>query len=206
MEDTAKHPTVFDTDQQHLGDVYAKALLGFAENSGDSETLLGELEQVVSLMDELPKLRSVLESLRVPHEEKGKLLQTAFADKLNKDLLNFLKIVSRRGRFDCLGAIAGSARRMHDEMAGRVVALVTTAEAIDEATRDRVAEQLAQKLGKQVEIQSEVDPSIIGGMVVRVGDTVFDGSVVNQLGRIRTQAIKRASDAIRNSIDNFITN
>ena len=92
---------------------------------------------------------------------------------------------------------------MHDEMAGRVEATVTTAETIDDDVKNKISEQLAKALGKKVHMTALVDPNIIGGMVVRVGDTVYDGSVVSQLSQVRSQALKRATDAIRSSIDKF---
>ena len=60
-------------------------------------------------------------------------------------------------------------------------------------------------LGKTVSLQASIDPEIIGGMVVRIGDTVYDGSVVNQLAQIRARAVKQVADSIREKIDRFVT-
>jgi F-type H+-transporting ATPase subunit delta len=116
-----------------------------------------------------------------------------------------LKVVGSKGRFDCLGAIAASARAMQDELSGRVQAVLTSASEVDQEVQDKIAQQLSTALGKTVNLQSSVDPDIIGGMVVRIGDTVYDGSVMNQLAQIRTKAIKQVSDAIREKIDRFAT-
>ena len=202
-EESAKHATVFDTEQQQLGDIYAKALLGMSEKTGQTDRIISELTNVVGLLDKLPKLRSVLESPRIGFQEKEKLLDKSLAGKVSKEMLNFLKIVGAKGRFDCLPAISESAQRMHDELANRVRANIITAKAIDDQTRDQVAKRLADVLGKKVEVTTRVDPSIIGGMVVRVDDTVYDGSVVNQLSQFRSQAMKRAGDAIRSSFEKF---
>jgi F-type H+-transporting ATPase subunit delta len=205
MEEMPKHPTVFDTDQQQLGDIYAKALIGFGQKAGDLGGLLGELDDVTDALDGVPKLQVALESPRISVADKQALLTKAFGERVSKGLLNFLKIVVAKGRFDCLRAITVSARRMHDEMSGRVVATVTTAEPIDDTVRNEIAAKVGEVLGATIELREVVDPAIIGGMVVRVGDTVYDGSVANQLGQIRAKAVKRASDAIRGSIDKFIT-
>lgn len=203
-EDTPKIPTVFDTEKAKLGDVYAKALLGFGETSGGTEALLGELSGVVDVMEKLPKLRAVLESPRVANDEKTKVLEKAFGGKLSKDLVNFLKVVSSKGRVDCLGQISESARRLYDEVTGKVMAEVTTAEAVEQSVIDDIAKQLEEELGNKVTVHAVVDPSIIGGMVIRIGDTVHDASVVNQLNQARTKAVKSVSDAIRGSLDRFI--
>ena len=118
--------------------------------------------------------------------------------------MDFLKIILEKGRFDCLPAIRSSAEKIFDEISGRVQATVTTAEPIEESVRKRIEKSLSTKLGKQIQLESRVDPSVIGGMVVRIGDTVYDGSVQSQLSQVRSRAIKRASDAIRSSLDKFM--
>ena len=203
-EETPKIPTVFDTDKASIGDVYAKALLGAGQKSGKMDELLEGLDGVANVVNQLPKLRSALESPRIPVESKQALLDKAFGGKLNKDLLNFLKIIGSKGRFDCLTQISDSATRIYDEMSGNVSAEVITAEAIEDSVANQIASQLESALGKKVTVKTTVDPSIIGGMVVRIGDTIHDGSVVSQLNQVRTKAIKRTSDAIRGSLDKFL--
>jgi F-type H+-transporting ATPase subunit delta len=198
-----RHKTVFDTNQQQLANVYAKALLGAGEKSGKLGQLIEELDAVVGAIDQLPKLKSTLESPRVDAGSKAALIDKCFGSRVSKDLAHFLKIVANKGRFDCLPAMLGSARRMYDEMSGRVEATVTTAESIDEQVRQQISDRLSGALGKAVNLTASVDPGIIGGMVVRVGDTVYDGSVVSQLAQVRSQTIKRATDVIRASIDRF---
>lgn len=201
----AKQPTVFDSDQQQLGDVYARALLAFAEGAGNVDQLVDELGEVAEAIDGVAGLRSALESPRVGVDSKIGLLDKAFAGKVEKGLLHFLKVVGNKGRFDCLGAIASSARTLRDEMAGRVQAVVTSASPMDSEAVGRITDQLSKTLGKDVSLQVLVDPEILGGIVVRVGDTVYDGSVVNQLSQVRARAVKRASDAIREKLDRFTT-
>ncbi|MDG1512738.1 MAG: ATP synthase F1 subunit delta [Mariniblastus sp.] len=201
----AKQPTVFDSDQQQLGDVYARALLAFAADAGNVDQLVDELGEVVEAINGVAGLRDALESPRVGVESKVNLLDKAFAGKVEKGLLHFLKVVGNKGRFDCLGAIASSAKTLRDEMSGRVQAVVTSASPMDSEVVGRITDQLSKTLGKDVSLQVLVDPEILGGIVVRVGDTVYDGSVVNQLSQVRARAVKRASDAIREKLDRFTT-
>ena len=118
-------------------------------------------------------------------------------------LLDFLKVLSRNGRFNCLAATAVSAEKLRDEVAGRIQGELTTAAEVDQAVVDRIAKQLSKVVGKEVKLTNKVDSKVIGGMVIRIGDTVYDGSVVNQLAQIRTKAVQKASDAIREKLDRF---
>ena len=201
--DETKQTTVFDSEQQQLGNVYAKALLAFGAESGNLDQLVEELDGVVDAVQNVPGLQAALESPRIGAVEKSNLLDKAFADKVDKGLINFLKVVVGKGRFDCLGSIASSARSMQDEMSGRVQAVLTSASEVDEGVINKIAERLSKVLGKTVSLQSSVDPNILGGIVVRIGDTVYDGSVVNQLAQVRARAVKRASDAIREKLERF---
>ena len=202
-EKEVQHATVFDTDQQQLGDVYAKALLGFAQTAGNVDSLVDELNGVVDAVNQLPTLKDALESPRVAVEAKESLLEKAFGGRVSKDLLNFLKVVGRKGRFDCLNAVKSSTKKLYDEMSGSVEATITTAEQVDTKVQSDVASKLESLLGRKVQLESKIDPGIIGGMVIRVGDTVYDGSVVSQLNQVRTKAVKRATDAIRSSMEKF---
>ena len=203
-EEKQKIPTVFDTDKASLGDVYAKALLGVGKSSGESEKLVDELSAVAKVVRKLPKLQTTLESPQIAADAKQAILQKAFGGKLSKDMVNFLKIVANKGRFDCLSQISSSATRLYDEMSGNVMAEIVTAEKIEKSVAKDIASQLEKELGKKVTVKTSVDPKIIGGMVIRIGDTVHDGSVVNQLEQVRTKAVNRASDAIRGSLDKFM--
>ena len=98
----AKQPTVFDSDQQQLGDVYARALLAFAADAGNVDQLVDELGEVVGAINGVAGLREALESPRVGVESKVDLLDKAFAGEVEKGLLHFLKVVGNKGRFDCL--------------------------------------------------------------------------------------------------------
>lgn len=205
IEKVAEHPTVFDTDQQLLGVVYAKALLAYGKEIGKLDLLVEQLEAAAAVIREVPGLQLTLESPRIAFQDKASILDKAFKGKLDQVLLNFLKLVVKRGRFDCMRAIVSSSRKMKDEMAGRVQAILTSAEQVDEGTKKSIADRLSALLGRVVSLQSVVDPSIIGGFTVRVGDTVYDASLANQLAQVRKKAAQRASETIREKLDRFIS-
>lgn len=203
MTDSSKQPTVFDTDQQQLGDVYAKALLGAGVKSGSVDQLVEELQSVTSVVGELPRMAAALESPRVASEAKVNLLEKAFGNKVSKTVMNFLKVIAAKGRLDCLGAVSVAAARLNDEMAGRISGTLTTADPVTDDVVERVAQKISEQIGKTVRLERVVDSEIIGGMVVRVGDTVYDGSVVSQLNQVKARATKRAGDIIREKLEQF---
>ena len=196
-------PDLFTTEQQQLGSVYAKALLGVGEKSGNTDQLLEELSAVAEAVSNQPSLNSTLQSPQVGTEEKLKLVGKIFEKKVSAPLMNFLKVLVGKDRFDCVAAISAAAKQLNDEKSGEIQATVTTAEKIDAKSRDEIAKQLSKKLGKKVKLDSVVDASVVGGVVVRVGDTVYDNSVVGQLQQVRQRAMEKAAEAIREKLDRF---
>ena len=193
----------YDTERQYIGTVYAKGLLGAAEKANQVTQVVDELESiVVDVLPQLPKLKLLLESPRVPMEVKEKVLNQSFSAG-SSVLLTFLKVVCRHGRFDCLRVISRTAIALLQEQTGVVEVRVTTAESVPESMHEELKTKLGQILEKQVVIRTETDADILGGLVVRVGDTVFDGGVANQLSQIRRTAVDQAMQQIRQSLDRF---
>ncbi len=184
--------------------VYAKALLGATEKTGNTGELLEELTSLVEdVFPEIPKFSDVLGSPRVTHEEKVTLLDKAFGGKMTPQLLNFLKVVSSHGRLDCLAEIAHASRKLYNQQRGVKEIKVTTAEELSPEMREELRGQLAERFGGEVELHAVVDASLIGGMIIRVGDTVYDGSILNRLNRLRTGALQKATQQIRQSLERF---
>jgi F-type H+-transporting ATPase subunit delta len=199
-----QHSTVFDTAHEQLGAVYAKALLGATEKVGISDDVLGQLDSLIDdVLAKLPHFEASLCSPRVPLDRKEAMLDRGFQGRMAPQLLNFLKILARRGRFECLRAIRRSARQLLNELRGRVEVLVRSAVPLDPSTTDLVADRLRAALSKDVTLTLEVDPEMLAGLVIRVGDTVYDGSVANQLNRLRDEMISRTNQKFRLELKRF---
>jgi len=193
-----------DVGVEHIAAVYAKALLGATEAAGQSEAILAEYDALVTeVLDRFPQLEELLRSLLVPQEEKESLLDRLLAQQASPLLLSFLKVLSRHGRLELLRPVHREARQLYDAKQGRIRVELVTASAVDAALMDRVCAALRQILGGEPVVEHRLQPDLIGGAVVRVGDTVYDGSVAKQLDNLRQQIIDRSVHEIQSRRDRF---
>jgi F-type H+-transporting ATPase subunit delta len=203
MSDTARSPGA-DIGKQQIAAIYAKALLAVTEKSGVTESLLEEFDTLVTdVLDRFPRLEATLNSPRVSAEEKSNLLDRLFAHRMSANLLTFLKIVGQHGRLDCLRQIRRAARHQCNQLRGRVEVHVTTAHPLPSELHQRISDELSAHLGNEIALEADVVESLIGGLVVRVGDTVYDGSVLNKLNQMRSQAIHQACQQMREQAERF---
>jgi F-type H+-transporting ATPase subunit delta len=194
----------FDAGRQHLGTVYAKALLGAAQQAGNVDDVLEELESLeTDVLQKMPALRLTLTSPRVSTEEKVALLDKAFAGKMSGVLLNFLKVTAGHDRLGCLPDVLRNYRSLVNESAGKLEVIVRAAYPLSNPLRDRISAKLSEVLKKKVQLNVEIDPDLLGGLVVRIGDTLYDGSLASQLQRMKSVALEQTSQAIRDSLNRF---
>ena len=191
-------------DKQRLAAIYAQALLAVTEPRQVSEAVLAELDSLVDdVLSRFPLLEAALASHRISPAEKAGLLQRVFGGRMSEDLLTFLKVVGRRGRLDCLRPIRRAARAEWNRLRQRVAVQVTTAAPLPSALQQRITQRLQAQLGREIDLQCRLDPAVIGGLVVRVGDTIYDGSVANQLARMKKDTINRTVQQLREALDRF---
>lgn len=204
MTEAAKHDTVLDTGAEQLGKTYARALLGAAKNAGVVDQVI---EQLAQLVDEYlagsPQLRAAFASPRVEEDEKIRVIDRLVGDEFHPLLVKFLKVMAGRDRLGYVAAVRDAADEIHDEMLQRVVASIQTAVPLDDALRSQIADQLGSLMNKQVRLRESVDPELIGGMVIRVGDKVFDSSVANRLNSMARRTRDGFSGRILQQFDQF---
>jgi F-type H+-transporting ATPase subunit delta len=180
--DAVKHETVLDTGAEQLGKTYAQALLSAAQKVGSTEQIVEQLNQLVDeYLANNTKLREALASPRIDEDEKCRVIDRLFGEEFSPLLITFLKVMASRGRLGYIASVRDGAAALFDELSGQVLAKVTTAVPLDDALRSKIVEQLGNVLGKKVRLQEIVDTNVIGGMVIRIGDTVFDNSVANRI-------------------------
>jgi F-type H+-transporting ATPase subunit delta len=193
-----------DVGLEHVADVYAEALLGAAENAGQSEALLEEFDSLMGdVLEPNPKFGEILASGFLAPEEKDAILDRVFSGRASATLLNFLKVLAQHGRLDCLRAIHRQTRLMYDQRMNRVHVRLTTAAPVDDAAAERIRGNLRSVLGGEPVLERRVDPEVIGGAVLRIGDTVYDGSIATSLQNMRQQMIDRSVHEIQSRRDRF---
>ena len=171
---------------------YAEALLELARRAGDARgwgALVQELADAVRLDR---GLRLFLESPRVTADEKNAVLTRTFESRAPRNFVRFLHALVSKRRQMLLPEIATEYHALLDAAEGRVHAHVTLAQPASDADRTLIARQLSQTLGKEVVPHVVVNPAILGGVIVKVGDRVMDGSVRRRLARLRGQLLGAA--------------
>jgi F-type H+-transporting ATPase subunit delta len=197
--------TSFDSSRQRLGAVYAKGLLRAAEGQRVTDRVLAELDSLVDdVLNRLEKFERFLASPRIRVEEKTRILDLVFATRMTPLFLKFLKVVARHGRLDCLREIRSAAQRLYTEMLGRVEVTVRTATPLGGPLRTQIEARLVAALGKPVDLRCEVKPELLGGIQVRVGDTVYDGSLDSRLDKMQADTVSRTAQLIRESLQRFL--
>ena len=187
--DLPQHETVMDTGAEQLGRTYAQALLSAAEKAGLTDKIVQQLSRIVDeYLAGSTQLAAAFDSPRIDAEEMSRVIDRVFGEDFDPLLVKFLKVMASRGRLGHLAAVRDGAMNLFDEMSGQVLANVSTAVPLDDALRNQIADQLGRALNRKVRLKEVVDADLIGGMVIRVGDTVFDNSVANRLNSIAKKA------------------
>ena len=167
---------------------YARAIFELAlERNQPLESWLADLQAIDAAMAD-PGVRPSLISPKLSFERKRELIDRALAsvDTLRRNLVYLLV---ERGRIELLPQVVRELRAMMLEHQGIAEATVTTAVPISDAESDRIAAMLGRLVGRKVVVDRQVDPSILGGVVARVGDTLINGSVAERLSALRQQLV-----------------
>lgn len=168
---------------------YAETLLELARRAGDLRGFGEAADEVADAMQRDRTLHLFLESPRVSAAQKNAVLARAFDGQLPKLFVRFLQALVTHRRQMLLPAITREYHDLVDQVEGRLHANVTVAREPGDGERAMIAKQLSRAYDKEVVPHFFVNPNIIGGVVVRVGDTVLDGSVRRRLALLRTRML-----------------
>ena len=178
------------SEKDQLVQGYAEALFAVAQAEGTLETVGEELYRFAKTVEGEGRLREALTDPSLPADRKNSVIQEILGQRANRHTVSLLKFVVEQGRARDLPEITQMFAEMAAGRHNRVLAEVRTALPLDEQRRARLAEALAKATGREVELKVLVDPAVIGGVVARVGDQVFDGSIRRKLELARHQLLQ----------------
>jgi len=171
-----------DASAQRIARVYAEALLDEAQRQNAAEATLEDLETLlrdVSAAD--PLIASFFLGGVIGRETRAKVLRDAFGGRSSDILLNFLLVLNEHDRLELLRPIVRSYRDLLEVRTGKVRVLVRSAEPLPDDQKDRLVGELRDMLHREPVLDLSVDPDLVGGLVVQVGDWLYDASVKNRL-------------------------
>lgn len=164
---------------------YARALFDVSLNEGRMETVGRDLEYINDLIHSAPDLLHVMQDPVISVDKKKDIIKRIFTGSINDTTLDFWLIMIGRFRGAMIRELKTRFDELINEYRGITTAEVVTAVSLDESQRQGLAERLSAVTGKKVIMDMKIDPSILGGVVVRIGDTVMDGSVKGYLGDLK---------------------
>lgn len=168
---------------------YAEALLELARRAEDPAGWGKLMRDVANGVQDDITVQHFLESPKVSEAQKNEVFFQAFGDRVPRHFLRFLQTLVRKRRQMLIPDISVEYDKLLDIHEGRVHANVTVARETSSADETRIAEQLSRVVGKTVVPHMNVNPAILGGVVVKIGDTVMDGSVRRRLARLKGQML-----------------
>ena len=165
---------------------YAKAILDVSNANGNVATVSQDMQTVAKAISESLELNQFLGNPVVKGEAKLAALNEIFSTA-NTDTKSLFQLLFQNKRLDILEAVATQFNVLYDELQGKQVAYVTTAVALSPEMESQVLAKIKEISSKEVTIVNEVNPEIIGGFIIRIGDQQFNGSIANQLSQLKRE-------------------
>ena len=201
---TTRLPHVLeDPSTKAVAHVYAIALSDAAKAVGNTE-ILEELDSFLhATVEASPEFRAILTTSLTSHKDKLGVIDRVVAGRASDFLTNFLRVLARHDRLDLLPLIAKDARLEFERRSNQTRVSVKSAVALTDAQRQRIADRLRDVFKFEPILQPTIDAGLLGGLVIQVGDTVYDSSLRTQLRVLRTRLRERYLNEIQSGRDRF---
>lgn len=175
------------SSEHNVAKRYAKALFEVAKEQNIITAAENDLLLVAGVLKDLPEFAKLLEHPNVSSEAKTDLLTKAFEGKISVPVWNTLQLMVAKGRGGLFVQLLEQFVEIANEASGKVTAVAYTPELLTEAESQAVADTFSAITGKTVTLRNEVDPSLLGGIRVRIGDRLYDGSLSGKLDRLKKE-------------------
>lgn len=167
-----------------VGRRYALALLEVAEEKNLIQSFLNDFEIIEKALNEVKELDLAITSPLIQADKKAAILKNIFQDKVSEEISGFLHLISKKGRANALKEIIEAFKVLLDEKNGIVEVDVKSAVELDKIQSDALKQKLDRYTSKNTRIRLSVDKELIGGLTVKIGDTVLDSSIKHQLAQL----------------------
>ena len=164
---------------------YAQALNEQAAQSGVLEQVDADIELIRASLADSRELRAFFDSPIISREKKADVVKALFGERIQTVTMNFMALLVEKRREGVFPAVVSSYRELRDDQLGTTAVSVRPAYELSDEDQAALVQELKTLTGKQVRLETKVDASIMGGIVIRIGDTVYDGSITNQLATLR---------------------
>ena len=166
---------------------YAKSLLDLSIEQNTLEEVKGDMDSIIEIIGSSRELRLLLSSPIINEDKKEAVLKQIFAGSISELSFRFMSIILAKGREGQMEGIAHGFINLYRAHKGIEEAVVTSANGLTESQRNDIREKLKGITGNSIEITEMIDPSIIGGVKIRVGDKQYNGSIAYQLEQLKRQ-------------------
>lgn len=193
-----------DVSAQRVARVYAESLLDAAATGQAGDDVLDQLRSLVGdVFPSAPDFELVLGGAVAGRDRKAQLIHSTFDGRASETFVNFLLVLNDHDRLELLRPILAEAEDLNDRRKKRVRVQVRTAVPLPDDQRERLLNELRELVQGEPIVETEVDPDLLGGLVVRFQDWLYDASLRTQLQTIRNQLIEKSSHEIQSGRNRF---
>ncbi|MDP4221049.1 MAG: ATP synthase F1 subunit delta [Bacteroidota bacterium] len=166
---------------------YAQALMDIGKEKNSVAEIARDMKVVHDALHDVHELKALLHTPVIRPDTKRKVLHSVFGPHIGKDTMLFMDLLVKKGRADVLDLTTSEFLRLLDTDTNTVSALITSARTLDEGAKQEIVQKLEKLSSKSVRASYEVDPTLRGGFVAKVGDTLIDASLQHQLENLREE-------------------
>ena len=183
--------TVMQPRLAALAKTYAQALLDNVPDNERAEELAGELDEIVRLLDGIEGFDALLTRAMLTRTQRDELVQRVFAGRVSEPVEAFVTVLGRRNRLEVIRPAAMKFRELLNIRKGLLEVHATTSAPLDEKRRAEIAEMISGQLGSEIILIAHVDEDMLGGIVIRVGDRVFNASLAASIEKLSNRLARR---------------
>ena len=193
-----------DLVSQRIAAIYGKAVFDAAVAAGNRDEVIEQLDSLIAdVLDTSPQLDALFGNPMISAEQKLGIIQAIFSGRALPIVLSFLQAVAKNERLVHLRSIVDAVHQLRDQADNVRRVGATTAHPMSPELTARLSESTGTLLGCRVQLETDVDPTILGGVILRIGDTVYDGSITVRLEQLRKKMSRGVLEAIEGDRQKF---